>query len=182
MPGLMLGGQSAEIDGAIPGVSGDPAPSSSRSALTIQVTKPIGLQPIGQNAKQKMTWQLSGGAAAEYRVPTGPKTAEVEIAQVRDLDVSSLPSGRAGPILTRGMNAQDVTVDGRAPILPPPAARNSVNPAAIDLLRIEFQLQAFANHAGKKATHRMLLPTGGPSSSRSLPPSVTQHRDDASLF
>ena len=55
--------------------------------LTIQVTQMIGLQPVGQNAIQKMTGQVRGRPPPKDAVPTSPKLADVEIAQARNLDI-----------------------------------------------------------------------------------------------
>ena len=59
----------------------------------IKVTQPIGLQPISQNAKQKMAGQVRG-APPKHVLPTDLETTDV------------LASGSAGPTLTRGMPGQ----------------------------------------------------------------------------
>ena len=40
----------------------------------------FGLQPVGQNAIQKMTGQVRGWLPSKDAVPTSPKRADVEIA------------------------------------------------------------------------------------------------------
>ena len=59
-------------------------------ALAIQIAETIGLKPIGQNTKQEMAGQVRGRPPPEHVVPTGPKVANIEIAQARDLDVECL--------------------------------------------------------------------------------------------
>ena len=71
-------------------------------ALAVQIAEMIGLQPIGQHAKQEMPRQVRGRLPPEHVVPSGAKRAGVEIAQARNLDVERLRSG-AGPTFTRGM-------------------------------------------------------------------------------
>ena len=75
----------------------------------------IGLQPIRQNAIQKMTGQVRGWPPPKNAVPTSPKRAYVEIAQARNLDISTLRSGSAGPILTRGMTFRVTALTGEPP-------------------------------------------------------------------
>ena len=99
-----------------------------------------------------MTWQVSGGPSPEYRVPTGPKTAEVEIAQARDLDVDCLPLRLSRTDLDARHECSGRTLGLAASSFAAVSARNLVDPAAVDLLRIEFQLQLFADHASKEAT------------------------------
>jgi hypothetical protein len=41
------------------------------------------------------------------------------------------------------------------------SARDLVDPVAVHLLRAELELEALAHNAGKKAAHRVRLPTGG---------------------
>jgi hypothetical protein len=56
-------------------------------AFGIKVTQPIGLQPIGQNAKQEMAGQVRGRSPPKHVLPTDLETTDVEIAQARDLDI-----------------------------------------------------------------------------------------------
>jgi hypothetical protein len=56
-------------------------------APPIQITQPIGLQPVGQNAQQEMAGQVRGRPPPEHIVPTDLKFTDTEIAQVRDLGV-----------------------------------------------------------------------------------------------
>jgi hypothetical protein len=48
-------------------------------ALPIQVAQVIGLKPVSQTSKQEMARQVRRRYTPEYRVPTVPKTANVEI-------------------------------------------------------------------------------------------------------
>ena len=70
-----------------PAFSGDPERSSRRYGLDVQVAQLIGLQPVGQDAKQQMAGQVRGRLPPEHGVPTAAKLTDVEIAQARDLDV-----------------------------------------------------------------------------------------------
>jgi hypothetical protein len=58
--------------------------------LAIQVAQVIGLQLVGQHAKQEMAGQLRGWLPPEYGVPTSPKRTDIEVTQVRNLDVECL--------------------------------------------------------------------------------------------
>src|SRR5207245_3571784 len=62
-------------------------PVKQTSTVGIQVTEPIGLQPIGQNTKQQMAGQVSRCSSPEYRMPSGSQFSDIEIAQTRDLVV-----------------------------------------------------------------------------------------------
>lgn len=80
----------------------------------------FGLQPVGQNAIQKMTGQVRGWPPPKDAVPMSPKPADVEIAQVRDLDIeyASVRQCRTDLDARHGFQGDGV---GRAPILPLPA-------------------------------------------------------------
>jgi hypothetical protein len=56
-------------------------------ALAVQTTQHVGLQPIRQNAKQKMAGQVSVWLPPEYVLPAASKLPDVEIAETRDLVV-----------------------------------------------------------------------------------------------
>ena len=56
-------------------------------ALGIQIAEAIRLKAIGQNPKHEMARQVRGRLTPERIVPTGTKVTNIEIAQVRDLDV-----------------------------------------------------------------------------------------------
>ena len=55
--------------------------------LGVQVTQLIGLQPVGQDAKQQMAGQVRGRLPPEHGVPTAAKLTDAEIAQARNLGV-----------------------------------------------------------------------------------------------
>jgi hypothetical protein len=59
-------------------------------ALTIQVAKVIGLKPVCQDSKQEVARQASWRSPPEYGTPTSPKLADVDITQVRNLNVEYL--------------------------------------------------------------------------------------------
>ena len=90
VPGLSSAVCRLRSTARLPASSGDPAPIEQPLALGIQIAQPIGLKPIGQNAKQEMAGQVRGRSPPEHRVPTGSKLTDVEIAQARDLDVERL--------------------------------------------------------------------------------------------
>ncbi|HWX29518.1 MAG TPA: hypothetical protein VNZ53_18995 [Steroidobacteraceae bacterium] len=66
---------------------------------------------------------------------------------------------RIGPALVFERPWEETTASGLA--RRNSGARDLIHPIAVDLLRGEFQLQAFTHHAGKKAAHRVRLPAGG---------------------
>ena len=80
VPGLRLVVRPAQVQGATPGFLRRPRAIKQPLTLTIQVTEMFGLQPVGQNAKQKMTGQVRGWLPSKDAVPTSPKRADVEIA------------------------------------------------------------------------------------------------------
>ena len=55
--------------------------------LGVQVTQLIGLQSIGQDAKQQMAGQVRGRLPPKRGVPTAAKLTDAEIAQTRNLGV-----------------------------------------------------------------------------------------------
>ena len=59
------------------------------TALAVQITEVIGLKPIGQQTEEDMSGQVRG-LSLEDVLPTGTKRSNVEIAQMRDLDVERL--------------------------------------------------------------------------------------------
>ena len=84
------------------------------------------------------------------------RCTDVEIAQARDLDIKCLAiRGCRTDLHARHVAQADLRLELA---LAPCSASDAVDPVAIDLLRIELQLQPFAHHTGKKATHRVLLP------------------------
>ena len=78
----------------------------------------IGLQPIRQNAIQKMTGQVRGWPPPKNAVPTSPKRADVEIAQARNLDIEYAPVRQCRTDLDARHDVQGDGLDGRAPVLP----------------------------------------------------------------
>src|SRR5437660_9564172 len=70
-----------------PAFSGDPERSEQAYGLGVQVTQLLGLQPVGQDTKQKMAGQVRGRLPPEHGVPTAAKLTDAEIAQARNLAV-----------------------------------------------------------------------------------------------
>jgi hypothetical protein len=64
-----------------------PDPLKQAPNVGTQVTKPIGLQPIGQDTKQQVAGQVRGCAPPEHRMPSGSQFRDIETAQTRDLVV-----------------------------------------------------------------------------------------------
>src|SRR5215469_1714419 len=86
-------------------------------------------------------------------------------------------SGSAGPILTR------VIESGWLASAAAFFARDLIDPVAVHLVRGKLKFQTLAHYAGKKAAHRMLLPSGrfhdgGDRCARRR----LQHRNDARLL
>ena len=96
-----------QIHGALPCVLGRHRTVEQTLALAVQITQHVGLQPIRQDAKQKMTGQVRMGSPPEYVMPTASKLPDVEIAQARNLAVECLAvrQGRSNPDARHG--AQD---------------------------------------------------------------------------
>src|SRR5262249_41835526 len=53
--------------------------------LGIEVTKAIGLKPIGDDPKQQIAGKMFGGGLAKCVPPANPQSLEIEIAQLSDL-------------------------------------------------------------------------------------------------
>jgi hypothetical protein len=53
--------------------------------LGIEVTKPIGLEPIGHDPKQQIPGEMLGSWSAELVLPTNPQALQIEIAQQSNL-------------------------------------------------------------------------------------------------
>ena len=68
---------------SVPGSRGDPVKEA--LGIPVEIAQPFGLQAIGDHAVEQMARQVIGGLAAEYRMPSCPQAAEIEIAQMRDL-------------------------------------------------------------------------------------------------
>ena len=56
-------------------------------AVAGNVNTVVGLQPVGQDAKQQMAGQVRGRLSPEHGVPTAAKLTDAEIAQARNLGV-----------------------------------------------------------------------------------------------
>jgi hypothetical protein len=78
----------------------------------------FGLQPVGQNAIQKMTGQVRGWPPPKDAVPTSPKPADVEIAQARNLDIQHAPVRRCRTDLDARHDVPGYGLDERAPVFP----------------------------------------------------------------
>src|SRR6516165_2685415 len=93
---------------------------------------------------------------------------------------SASRSGNAGPILTRDIAISGDLTDADLGAV---FACDLVDPAAVDLLRGERELEALAHHPGKKAADRMWLPSGGFHDGGDRGACRrSQHRDDARLL
>src|SRR5262245_15481407 len=105
---------------------------------------------------------MRGCAPPEYGVPTGPERTEIEIAQACDLDVECLAVRLSPVVLGARHDGSGGAALGQAtaPGFILPSACDLVDPLAVGLLGSELQFEALANHAGKKAAHRVLLPAG----------------------
>jgi hypothetical protein len=55
--------------------------------VPVEIAKAFGLQAIGDHAVEQMARQVIGSLAAEHRMPSCPQAWEIEIAQMRDLDL-----------------------------------------------------------------------------------------------
>ena len=75
--------------------------------LAIQVAQMIGLKSVRQNTKQEVAGQVRRRPSPEFVVPTGPKLADVEITQTRNLDVECLPVWCCRTDLCARHDAQD---------------------------------------------------------------------------
>jgi hypothetical protein len=129
---------------------------------------------------------MGGLWPAEYDVPKFPETAVVEGAEKR-ASARSRPRASYGPAAPdRSSRAASISrsalglARGRsAPI----RARYLVDAIAVDPLRAKLELESLAHNTGKKAAHRMLLPSrdfhdGSERCALRLP----QHAKDGLLF
>jgi hypothetical protein len=84
-------------------------------ALAIEVAQEISLQPVSQHSEQQMPGQVRGRPSSKYGVPTAPKAIDIEVAQMRKLDINCalVPLGRID--LHAGHSAQ---VEKRLDLLP----------------------------------------------------------------
>jgi hypothetical protein len=119
-------------------------------ARGVQIAEAIGLKPVCQNPKHEVARQVRGRATRERIVPAGTKAGNIEIAQVRDLDIESF-------LVWRGRtNLHTRHVQSGCSALRLPRVRwafDAVDTNAVDFLRIEFQLQLVAHDSGEEAAH-----------------------------
>jgi hypothetical protein len=87
VPGLSSGDTLTHAHGTLSGLLGRPRAIEQAYGLGVQVTQLIGLQPVGQDAKQQMAGQVRGRLPPEHGVPTAAKLTDAEIAQARNLGV-----------------------------------------------------------------------------------------------
>src|SRR4029453_16055550 len=80
---------SGQLDSTVSSVLGRHRPVEQPLAFAIEVAQEISLQPVGQHSEQQVPRQVRGRPSSEYGVPTAPKAAEVEVAQMRNLDLNS---------------------------------------------------------------------------------------------
>jgi hypothetical protein len=57
---------------------------------SIEIAKRISLQPVGEDAKQNMPWQVIRRFLSENDLPSSPQSPDIEIAQLRDLVFDAL--------------------------------------------------------------------------------------------
>ena len=76
-----------QIHGALPRVLRRQRTAEQTSAFAVQITQHVGLQPVGQNAKQEVAGQVGMWSPPEYILPTASKLPDIEIAEARDLVV-----------------------------------------------------------------------------------------------
>jgi len=55
------------------------------AGLGVEVTKPIGLEPIGHDPKQQIAGEMFGSGLAKNVSPSDPQPLQIEIAQHCDL-------------------------------------------------------------------------------------------------
>ena len=71
-----------------------------------QRAKALGLDPIGEDGKDEMPWQMIGCRLPKHSLPAGPKPFEGEVAQVRDL-VLDRDDGGLASIRPHGVRPPD---------------------------------------------------------------------------
>ena len=149
-----LSGWSVRVHRSLAGIVGWSRTIEKTSALDIEIAETVGLEPIGQNTKQEMARKVRGRPPPKHVARTGLKKCNVQIAQARDLDVEcTCIRQRRAHLHMRHFGS------GRAALRLPAAwlcavrAIDAVDPAAVDLLRIELQLQLLAHNAGEEAAH-----------------------------
>src|SRR6185437_4883132 len=65
------------------------------SRVVVEVAKALGLDPIREDGKDEMPWQMIGDRLLKDSLPAGSKRFEVEIAQMRDLALDRGDGGLA---------------------------------------------------------------------------------------
>jgi hypothetical protein len=73
--------------GTLSGFLGRPRAIEQAYGLGVQLAQLVGLQPVGQDAKQQVAGQVRGRLRPEHGVPTAAKLPDAEIAQARNLGV-----------------------------------------------------------------------------------------------
>ena len=97
---------------------------------------------------------MRGRFPPERILPTGTKATNIEIAQVRDLDVESFVVRRGRTNLhTRHLRSGCSALGLPLACLVTFCTFDAVDARAVDLLRTEIQLQLFAHDAGEEAAH-----------------------------
>ena len=89
--------------------------------LAVQITQHVGLEPVSQDAKQKVAGQVRVRSPPECSMPTALKLPDVEIAQARNLDVDGLAVRKSRTDADARHDAQDdwrVDFRGRRLVLP----------------------------------------------------------------
>jgi hypothetical protein len=97
-----------QLHGALPSVLGRYRTVEQTLVLAVQITQHVGLEPVSQDAKQKVAGQVRVRSPPECSVPTALKLPDVEIAQARNLDVDGLAVRKS--MLTRGMTLRTTGV------------------------------------------------------------------------
>ena len=148
--------------GTLSGLLGRPRAIEQALAFAIQVTQLVGLQPVGQNAKQQMAGQVRGRLASRIRCANGceaHRRRDRASARSRRRVCSAVRQGRTDPDARHGALRATGAWSGKRR-----ACRcrrcNPVDPGPIHLLRAKLELEPLAHHAGQEATHRVLLPAG----------------------
>ena len=77
----------AQFYGALSGLLGRARAIEQAATLAIQVTPSIGLQPVREGAEQQMARKVRRRSAAERSMPTAPQLLDIEIAQLRNLEI-----------------------------------------------------------------------------------------------
>ena len=131
-------------------------------AVAIQVAEVVSLQPVGQDPEQQMARQVRGRLPPEHGQPAGAERAEIEIAKSRDLDIERVTVQRDRDDFDCAACRSSRTALGRWTTVADglTLALDAVDALAVDLGRMQLQLQLLADDAGQEAANRMRLPSG----------------------